>query len=148
MENNLDIAIARYNLPIADMDILRPKAGGVFRGVNAGVVQGTPGGGVGEFPTGAPGAGAGGTNHRWCRGRGRRRIRSRTIYVGRGHTRASYDPAITTLVILSDVSRALREEEPKGHSLRRCAVAVPRAALGSDASPRIHGGVQNRFHAG
>jgi len=61
LENNLDIAIARYNLPIADMDILRTKAGGVFRGVNAGVVQGTPGGGVGGFGTGAPGAGAGGT---------------------------------------------------------------------------------------
>ena len=61
MENNLDIAIARYNLPIADMDILRTQAGGVFRGVNAGVVQGTPGGGVGGFGTGAPGAGAGGT---------------------------------------------------------------------------------------
>jgi outer membrane protein TolC len=61
LENNLDIAIARYNLPIADMDILRTKAGGVFRGVNAGVVQGTPGGGIGGFGTGAPGAGAGGT---------------------------------------------------------------------------------------
>src|SRR5215831_6432793 len=61
LENNLDLAIARYNLPIADMDILRTKAGGVFRGVNAGVVQGTPGGGVGGFGTGAPGAGAGGT---------------------------------------------------------------------------------------
>jgi outer membrane protein TolC len=61
LENNLDIAIARYNLPIADMDILRTKAGGVFRGVNAGIVQGTPGGGVGGFGTGAPGAGAGGT---------------------------------------------------------------------------------------
>ena len=61
LENNLDIAIARYNLPIADMDILRTKAGGVFRGVNTGVVQGTPGGGVGGFGSGAPGAGAGGT---------------------------------------------------------------------------------------
>ena len=61
LENNLDIAIARYNLPIADMDILRTQAGGVFRGVNTGVVQGTPGGGVGGFGTGAPGAGAGGT---------------------------------------------------------------------------------------
>lgn len=61
LENNLDIAIARYNLPIADMDILRTQAGGIFRGVNAGVVQGTPGGGVGGFGTGAPGAGAGGT---------------------------------------------------------------------------------------
>jgi hypothetical protein len=47
LENNLDLAIARYNLPIADTDLLRTKAGGSFRGVNTGVVQGTPGGGVG-----------------------------------------------------------------------------------------------------
>lgn len=61
LEDNLDIAIARYNLPIANTDILRTQAGGVFRGVNTGVVQGTPGGGVGGFGTGAPGGGAGGT---------------------------------------------------------------------------------------
>ncbi|MFZ1135249.1 MAG: TolC family protein, partial [Candidatus Korobacteraceae bacterium] len=61
IENNLDVAIARYNLPIADTDILRTKAGASFRGVNTGVVQGTPGGGIGGFGTGAPGAGAGGT---------------------------------------------------------------------------------------
>jgi hypothetical protein len=41
LENNLDLAIARYNLPIAQADILRTKAGGVFRGVNTGVVQNT-----------------------------------------------------------------------------------------------------------
>ncbi len=61
LENNLDLAIARYNLPIANTDILRTQAGGFFRGVNTGVVQGTPGGGVGGFGTGATGAGAGGT---------------------------------------------------------------------------------------
>ena len=61
LEDNLDLAIARYNLPIANTDILRTQAGGFFRGVNTGVVQGTPGGGVGGFGTGAPGAGAGGT---------------------------------------------------------------------------------------
>lgn len=61
LEDNLDIAIARYNLPIADTDVLRTQAGGIFRGVNTGVVQGTPGGGVGGFGTGAPGAGTGGT---------------------------------------------------------------------------------------
>jgi outer membrane protein TolC len=61
LENNLDLAIARYNLPIADTDVLRTRAGASFRGVNTGVVQGTPGGGVGGFGTGAPGAGAGGT---------------------------------------------------------------------------------------
>ena len=61
LENNLDIAIARYNLPIADTDVMRTKAGGIFRGVNTGVVQGTPGGGIGGLGSGAPGGGAGGT---------------------------------------------------------------------------------------
>ncbi|HSS97297.1 MAG TPA: TolC family protein, partial [Terriglobales bacterium] len=61
LENNLDLAIARYNLPIADTDVLRTQAGGVFRGVNTGVVQGTPGGGIGGLGSGAPGGGAGGT---------------------------------------------------------------------------------------
>src|SRR5579864_8684332 len=46
LENNLDLAIARYNLPIADTDILRARSGQATLGVNAGVVQGTPGGGV------------------------------------------------------------------------------------------------------
>ena len=32
LENNLDLAIARYNLPIANTDILRTQAGGSFRG--------------------------------------------------------------------------------------------------------------------
>ncbi len=62
LENNLDIAIARYNIPIAQADILRTAAGGIFRGVNTGVVQNTPGGGVGGFGAGANGAGAGGTS--------------------------------------------------------------------------------------
>lgn len=61
LENNLDLAIARYNFDIADTDILRTKAGATTRGVAAGLVQGTPGGGVGGFGTGAQGAGAGGT---------------------------------------------------------------------------------------
>ena len=43
LENNLDIAIARYNLPIAEADVMRTRAGGLFRGVNTGVVQNTPG---------------------------------------------------------------------------------------------------------
>ncbi len=45
LENNLDIAIARYNLNIADTDILRAKAGGSILGINAGIVENTPGGG-------------------------------------------------------------------------------------------------------
>ncbi len=62
LENNLDLAIARYNLEIADTDILRTKAGAAVRGVATGLVQGTPGGGIGGFGTGASGAGAGGTS--------------------------------------------------------------------------------------
>src|SRR3954469_4673737 len=62
LENNLDLAISRYNLQIADTDILRTKAGASARGVASGLVQGTPGGGVGGFGSGAPGAGAGGTS--------------------------------------------------------------------------------------
>jgi outer membrane protein len=61
LADNLDIAIARYNLPIADTDILRTKAGGAPLGVQAGVVSNTPGGGVGGIGTGVSGAGAGGT---------------------------------------------------------------------------------------
>ncbi|MGA8151827.1 MAG: TolC family protein [Terriglobales bacterium] len=62
LENNLDLAIARFNLSIADTDIMRAKSGEAVRGVATGLVQGTPGGGIGGFGTGAPGAGAGGTS--------------------------------------------------------------------------------------
>lgn len=61
LENNLDIAIQRYNLNIADTDILKAKSGALITGVNAGVLQGTPGGGVGGLG-GQIGSGAGGTN--------------------------------------------------------------------------------------
>jgi outer membrane protein TolC len=60
LENNLDIAIARYNLNIADTDVLRAKAGASTLGVNTGVVQNTPGGGVGGLG-GQVGSGTGGT---------------------------------------------------------------------------------------
>jgi outer membrane protein TolC len=61
LADNLDIAVQRYNLPIADTDILRTKAGQSFLGTNTGVVQNTPGGGVGGVGSGVTGAGAGGT---------------------------------------------------------------------------------------
>jgi outer membrane protein len=61
LENNLDIAIARYNLNIADTDIWRAKAGSSILGVNSGVVQGTPGGGVGGLGS-QVGSGQGGTS--------------------------------------------------------------------------------------
>ncbi len=61
LENNLDLVIARYNLPIADTDILRTKSGANNRGVNTGIVQGTPGAGIAGIGGGTAGGGAGGT---------------------------------------------------------------------------------------
>jgi outer membrane protein TolC len=93
LENNLDLAIARYNLPIANTDILRTQAGGFFRGVNTGVVQGTPGGGVGGFGSGAPGAGAGGTSSgAGGAGAGASGLVQSTL--GAGTAVSSYDPFI------------------------------------------------------
>jgi outer membrane protein TolC len=93
LENNLDLAIARYNIPIADTDLLRTKAGGFFRGVNTGVVQGTPGGGVGGYGAGAPGAGAGGTTGgAGGAGAGASGLVQSTL--GAGAPVASYDPAL------------------------------------------------------
>jgi len=69
LENNLDITLQRYNLSIADTDLLLTSSGAPNRGVNASVVQGTLGGaigatstgGTGSASTGATGTGAGGT---------------------------------------------------------------------------------------
>ncbi|MGA2980131.1 MAG: TolC family protein [Terriglobales bacterium] len=61
LENNLDIAIARYNLNIADTDVWRAKAGASTSGVPNGIVQNTPGGGVGGLG-GQVGSGPGGTS--------------------------------------------------------------------------------------
>jgi outer membrane protein TolC len=97
LENNLDLAIARYTLPIASTDVLRTQAGGIFRGVNTGVVQGTPGGGVGGFGAGAPGGGAGGTTGgAGGAGAGASGLVSSTL--GTGAPVASYDPVITAVV--------------------------------------------------
>src|ERR1700689_1558468 len=93
LENNLDIAIARYNLNIADTDVLRAKAGATILGVNAGVVQNTPGGGIGGIgasagaSTGGTSLGAGGI------GAGTNGLVSSTL--GLGPTITSFDPVIT-----------------------------------------------------
>ena len=61
LEDNMDIAIQRYNIGIADTDVLRAKSGAnQILGVNFGVVQNTPGGGVGGL-SGNVGSGPGGT---------------------------------------------------------------------------------------
>ncbi len=62
IENNYDIAIARYNLDIADTDLLRAKAGSTLRGVNSGVLSNTLGGGGSTLTAGGgPGGTSGGS---------------------------------------------------------------------------------------
>jgi len=91
LENNLDLVISRYNLPIALTDVQLTAAGGTFRGVNTGVVMGTPGGGgVG----GAAGTGAGGTTTgAGGAGAGSAGIVSSTL--GTGAMVSGYDPTFT-----------------------------------------------------
>ena len=55
LENNLDLAYFRYNLPIAQADLLRTKAGGQANGVNTSIAQGTQGG----FSSSGAGGGGG-----------------------------------------------------------------------------------------
>jgi outer membrane protein len=94
LENNLDIDIARYNLNIAAADLLRAKSGASILGVNAGVVQNTPGGGVGGLG-GTVGSGTGGTTIAASgAGTGTNGLVSSTL--GIGSTITSFDPAITS----------------------------------------------------
>ena len=93
LENNLDLAIQRYNLNIADTDVLRAKAGASILGVPTGVVQNTPGGGVGGIgataglSTGGTSLGAGGV------GAGTNGLVQSTE--GQGPTITSFDPVVT-----------------------------------------------------
>src|ERR1019366_5525061 len=68
LENNYDIAIARYNLDIADTDILRTRTGMQPLGISSGLVTNTlggsastltVGGGPGGTTVGSGGAGSG-----------------------------------------------------------------------------------------
>jgi outer membrane protein TolC len=95
LENNLDLAIARYNLDIADTDILRTKGGAAARGVATGLVTGTPGGGVGGFGSGASGASAGGTSSA-AGGAGTGSGGLVTSTTGVGPTVPSFDPYLTS----------------------------------------------------
>ena len=106
LENNLDIGIARYNLSIADTDILRTKAGATFRGVASGLVQGTPGGGVGGIGAAAGGGGAGGTSAgAGGAGSGAGGIVSSTL--GAGTQVDSFDPVLTSNLRVEHASSPL-----------------------------------------
>jgi outer membrane protein len=93
LENNLDLDIARYNLNIADTDYLRAKSGASILGVNAGIVQNTPGGGVGGLG-GTVGSGTGGTTIAASGiGTGTNGLVSSTLGIGSPIT--SFDPILT-----------------------------------------------------
>jgi outer membrane protein TolC len=93
LENNLDLVLARYNLNIADTDILRAKAGANILGVNTGIVQNTPGGGVGGL-SGNVGSGAGGTSvAAGGVGTGTNGLVSSTLGIGSPIT--SFDPVVS-----------------------------------------------------
>lgn len=113
LENNLDLVIARFNLPIAQMDIMRTAAGGSVRGVNTGVVSGTPGGagsgggggtGAGGTTSGAGGAGAGASG-----------IVSSTL--GTGTSVSTYDPTISANVYTDHTSQQLTNFQVEGVSI-------------------------------
>ena len=93
LENNLDIAISRYTLNIADTDILRAKAGSSILGAPVGLVLNTPGGGIGGIgaqsgaSTGGTSLGAGGL------GGGTNGLVSSTL--GLGSLITSLDPVVT-----------------------------------------------------
>lgn len=104
LENNLDLAYFRYNLPIAQADLARTKAGGQANGVNTSIAQGTQGGfsssgggGGGGSSSGATAAGAGGIV---------------TSTLGNGAPISSFDPQVsvqgyvdhTTLVQINTVN--------------------------------------------
>jgi outer membrane protein len=98
LENNLDIDIARYNLNIADTDYLRAKSGANILGINAGIVQNTPGGGVGGLG-GTVGSGTGGTTVAPSGvGTGTNGLVSSTL--GIGSTITSFDPIVTSTLQL------------------------------------------------
>ncbi|HET9087858.1 MAG TPA: TolC family protein [Acidobacteriaceae bacterium] len=97
LENNLDIAIARYNVPIAAIDLQRTRGGGFDLGVNTGVVQNTPGAGVGGIGAASSGAGAGGTTGgAGGAGSGAAGLVQSTL--GTGTAVYSFDPIITGVV--------------------------------------------------
>lgn len=97
LADNLDIAIARYNLAIADTDLLRTNAGSFNSGINNGLVQGTPGGGGIAATSGASGSGAGGTTvGAGGVGLGANGVVNSTL--GAGPTIDSLDPTLTGTV--------------------------------------------------
>jgi outer membrane protein len=93
LENNLDIAIARFNLNIADTDMMRARAGAAILGTPLGVVLNTPGAGIGGIG-GQSGSASGGTTlGAGGIGAGTNGLVSSTL--GLGPIITSFDPILT-----------------------------------------------------
>jgi outer membrane protein TolC len=96
IENNYDIAIARYNLDIADTDILRTKSGQEPLGAPSGIVTGTQGGSASILSTGGgPGGTAGGSG-----GAGSGTAGLTLTTGGAGIAPEQFDPTITGTITL------------------------------------------------
>jgi outer membrane protein TolC len=124
LENNLDMVIARYNLPIAQTDVQRTAAGGSVRGVNTGVVSGTPGGGAGG--AGAGGGAGGTTGGAGGAGAGASGIVSSTL--GTGTAVSSYDPMISAQVGVDHLSQQLTNFQVEGVSIYKVNTEVANAS--------------------
>src|SRR5215831_14491003 len=111
LENNLDIELARYNLNIADADLLRARSGANILGVNTGIIQNTPGGGVGGLG-GTVGSGTGGTTVApGGAGTGTNGLVSSTL--GMGSPITSFDPTVSgTLQLDKDNTQSVSVFSP------------------------------------
>ncbi len=107
VENNYDIAIARYDLDIADTDILRAKTGAAPLGAPAGVVTGTQGGSASILSTGGgPGGSAGGSG-----GAGSGAAGLTLTTGGAGPAPETLDPTLTGTIQLE------RAKQPQSNTL-------------------------------
>src|SRR5271170_797811 len=99
LENNYDIAIQRYNLDIADTDLLRARAGAALLGVSAGLVQGTLGGSGTSSTSLSSGGGPGGTSTA-VGGAGAGAAGLNVTTNGTGPTPEAMDPVLTGTIQL------------------------------------------------
>jgi outer membrane protein TolC len=103
IENNYDIAIARYDLDIAETDILRTRAGWAPLGAPSGLVTGTLGGSTSTLSTGG---GPGGTTV-GSGGAGSGVSGLTLTTAGAGPTPQTLDPTVTSSIQLQ------RQESPQ-----------------------------------
>ena len=99
LENNYDIAISRYYMDLADLDILRAKAGQLLQGSGATINESTQGGYTSSTSSGGgPGGVAGGS----AAGQGGLTLTAS----GAGPTPENMDPSITSTIQLERAEQA------------------------------------------